>query len=89
MHFYCINKHIAHITNRDLRPSCSSGTEPSWLQFTIPCPHPEDREEEVYDDLCYVTFSTCLPEVRVTQSFAYLSCKWMHFTNFFMPMHLL
>ncbi|XP_015839689.1 protein vav isoform X1 [Tribolium castaneum] len=36
--------------------------EPSWLQFTIPCPRPEDREEEVYDDLCYVTFSTCLPE---------------------------
>ncbi|KAJ8931541.1 hypothetical protein NQ314_015530 [Rhamnusium bicolor] len=36
--------------------------KPSWLQFKIPCPQPEDWEEEVYDDLCYVTFSSSLPE---------------------------
>lgn len=40
-------------------------SEPSWLQFKIPCPQPEDWEEEVYDDLCYVTFSSSFPEVGV------------------------
>ena len=33
-----------------------------WMQFMIKCPHFEDREEEVYEDLCYITFSSP-PEV--------------------------
>lgn len=47
----------------ELRSSSETGLEPSWLQFKIPCPRLEDCEEEVYDDLCYVTFSTSLAEV--------------------------
>jgi hypothetical protein len=35
----------------------------SWMQFTIKCPQFED-EEEVYEDLCYVTFSSSPPEVQ-------------------------
>nr|CAI5840056.1 unnamed protein product [Callosobruchus analis] len=40
----------------------NSGVEPSWLQFKIPCPQPQDWEEEIYDNLCYVTISATLPE---------------------------
>jgi hypothetical protein len=36
----------------------------SWMQFTIKCPQFEDREEEIYEDLCYVTFSSSCPEVQ-------------------------
>lgn len=50
---------------RDIKPTYNCASAPSWLQFTIPCPRPDDNEEEVYDDLCYVTFSTCLPEVGI------------------------
>ncbi|KAF5293253.1 hypothetical protein FQA39_LY13652 [Lamprigera yunnana] len=61
----------------DAKSTCNFGTERNWLQFTIPSPRPEDREEEVYDDLCYVTFSESLPEVGsyfiLTQK-AYLIC---------------
>jgi len=35
----------------------------SWMQFTIKCPQFEDKEEEIYEDLCYVTFSSSPPEV--------------------------
>lgn len=31
--------------------------------FTIPCPRIESKED-IYDDLCYVTFQANLPEVR-------------------------
>ncbi|XP_060526933.1 protein vav isoform X3 [Cylas formicarius] len=47
----------------DLRSSPSfNSIEPSWMQFTIPCPQLDDKENEIYDDLCYVTFSSTLPE---------------------------
>ena len=50
----------------------------SWMQFTIKCPQFEDKEEEVYEDLCYVTFSSCPPEVQgLTTS---LSC-WTLFLH--------
>lgn len=41
----------------------NSCNDPSWLHFTIKCPPMEDRDQEVYEDLCYVTFSSSLPEV--------------------------
>ncbi|XP_045469338.1 protein vav isoform X2 [Harmonia axyridis] len=34
----------------------------SWLNFTIKSPRPDDREEDAYDNLCYVTFSSTLTE---------------------------
>lgn len=46
-----------------MRSSNEGSLEPSWLQFKIPCPRLEDLEDEVYDDLCYVTFSTSPAEV--------------------------
>lgn len=50
----------------------------SWMQFTIKCPQFEDKEEEVYEDLCYVTFSSSPPEVQgLTTS---LSC-WTLFLH--------
>lgn len=36
----------------------------SWMQFTIKCLQFEDKEEEIYEDLCYVTFSSSPPEVQ-------------------------
>lgn len=45
------------------------GLNPSWLQFKIPCSQPQDWEEEIYDDLCYVTFSSTLSEVGDFYSF--------------------
>jgi hypothetical protein len=36
----------------------------SWMQFTIKCSQFEDKEEEIYEDLCYVTFSSSPPEVQ-------------------------
>lgn len=38
-------------------------TDPRWRMFTIPCPRIESKED-IYDDLCYVTFQATLPEVR-------------------------
>lgn len=37
----------------------SAGSHPacSWVKFSIRCPRLDDRQEEVYEDLCYVTFS--------------------------------
>ena len=50
----------------------------SWMQFTIKCPQFEDKEEEVYEDLCYITFSSSPPEVQgLTTS---LSC-WTSFLH--------
>lgn len=45
------------------------GLSPSWLQFKIPCTQPQDWEEEIYDDLCYVTFSSALSEVGICKSY--------------------
>lgn len=64
----------------DLRSSGETGLEPSWLQFKIPCPRLEDREEEVYDDLCYVTFSTNLAEVCSNFFHVLIYLKLLFFT---------
>ncbi|XP_076259235.1 protein vav-like isoform X2 [Rhynchophorus ferrugineus] len=45
-----------------LTPTNTNGnTETQWQMFTIPCPRIESKEE-IYDDLCYVTFQSSLPE---------------------------
>ncbi|CAG2060361.1 unnamed protein product [Timema podura] len=33
-----------------------------WMHFTIRCPQFVDRDEELYEELCYVTFSSVPPE---------------------------
>lgn len=40
----------------------------SWVSFTIKCPPLDDCVEEIYEDLCYVTFSSSLPEVQILVS---------------------
>lgn len=37
--------------------------EVPWVQFTIPNATCEDRVEEIYEDLCYVKFTSNVPEV--------------------------
>lgn len=37
--------------------------EVPWVQFTIPSATCEDRVEEIYEDLCYVKFTSAMPEV--------------------------
>ncbi|KAK7867226.1 hypothetical protein R5R35_008400 [Gryllus longicercus] len=39
----------------------------SWIEFTIKCPWSENHDEEVYEDLCYVTFSSS-PETHSSVS---------------------
>ena len=57
----------------------------SWMQFTIKCPQFEDKEEEVYEDLCYVTFSSSPPEVQgLTTS---LSC-WTLFLHVYVLFYI-
>nr|CAD7200476.1 unnamed protein product [Timema douglasi] len=34
-----------------------------WMHFTIRCPQFVDRDEELYEELCYVTFSSVPPEL--------------------------
>lgn len=36
--------------------------EVPWVQFTIPSATCEDRVEEIYEDLCYVKFTSATPE---------------------------
>lgn len=37
----------------------------SWMQFTIKCPQFDELNEEIYEHLCYVTFSSeVLPPLR-------------------------
>lgn len=36
-----------------------------WMQFTIPSATCEDRVEEIYEDLCYVKFTSAMPEVAI------------------------
>lgn len=40
-----------------------AGGEVPWVQFTIPNATCEDRVEEIYEDLCYVKFTSAMPEV--------------------------
>ncbi|KPJ19990.1 hypothetical protein RR48_02549 [Papilio machaon] len=39
--------------------------EVPWVQFTIPSVTCEDRVEEIYEDLCYVKFTSAMPEVAI------------------------
>lgn len=39
--------------------------EVPWIQFTIPSVTCEDRVEEIYEDLCYVKFTSDMPEVAI------------------------
>nr|CAD7457409.1 unnamed protein product [Timema tahoe] len=39
-----------------------------WMHFTIRCPQFVDRDEELYEELCYVTFSSVPPEECITNS---------------------
>ncbi|KAK9874863.1 hypothetical protein WA026_005679 [Henosepilachna vigintioctopunctata] len=49
----------------DSRSNSSNNiAESSWVLFAIKSPQQNDREEKVYDDLCYVTLSSFLTEVR-------------------------
>lgn len=44
----------------------SGSPECSWMKFSIKCPRLEEHDEEVYEDLCYVTFSPrAFTEVRL------------------------
>lgn len=42
-----------------------AGIEAPWVQFTIPSAICEDRVEEIYEDLCYVKFTSSVPEVAI------------------------
>ncbi|PSN30254.1 hypothetical protein C0J52_26422 [Blattella germanica] len=59
-------KHVASSSGTVLLTSQSINWEyndRSWMQFTIKCPQFEDKDEEIYEDLCYVTFSSSPPEI--------------------------
>lgn len=43
--------------------------EVPWVQFTIPNATCEDRVEEIYEDLCYVKFTSATPEVDSVRVF--------------------
>ncbi|XP_034823944.1 protein vav isoform X2 [Maniola hyperantus] len=40
--------------------------EVPWIQFTIPSVACEDRVEEIYEDLCYVKFTSDMPELATS-----------------------
>ncbi|CAG5035118.1 unnamed protein product [Parnassius apollo] len=40
--------------------------EVPWVQFTIPNATCEDRVEEIYEDLCYVKFTSAMPELATS-----------------------
>ncbi|CAH0722170.1 unnamed protein product, partial [Brenthis ino] len=44
----------------------SNTTEVPWIQFTIPSVTCEDRVEEIYEDLCYVKFTSDMPELATS-----------------------
>ncbi|XP_063547819.1 protein vav [Cydia strobilella] len=50
------------------RLECQHTTTPEvpWVQFTIPSASCEDRVEEIYEDLCYVKFTSALPELATS-----------------------
>ncbi|KPI95379.1 Protein vav [Papilio xuthus] len=58
--------------NISLEVTQYAGNEPQerpaevpWVQFTIPSATCEDRVEEIYEDLCYVKFTSAMPEVAI------------------------
>lgn len=44
----------------------AASLEVPWVQFTIPSATCEDRVEEIYEDLCYVKFSSATPELATS-----------------------
>lgn len=50
------------------RPPTGDGAP--WVQFTIPSANCEDRVEEIYEDLCYVKFTSAMPEVAYISHFS-------------------
>ncbi|XP_049846897.1 protein vav isoform X1 [Schistocerca gregaria] len=69
-----IYKHL-QTNNTSVIPTVSNisgeSSDRSWMQFTIKCTYFEDKEEAIYEDLCYVTISSSPPEIpaTVTHSF--------------------
>ncbi|KAL4703784.1 hypothetical protein ACJJTC_002919 [Scirpophaga incertulas] len=47
-------------------PERSAQAEVPWVQFTIPSATCEDRVEEIYEDLCYVKFTSAMPELATS-----------------------
>ncbi|XP_053600667.1 protein vav isoform X2 [Plodia interpunctella] len=43
-----------------------AAAEVPWVQFTIPSATCEDRVEEIYEDLCYVKFTSAEPELATS-----------------------
>ncbi|XP_026501163.1 protein vav isoform X1 [Vanessa tameamea] len=44
----------------------ANAMEVPWIQFTIPSVTCEDRVEEIYEDLCYVKFTSDMPELATS-----------------------
>ncbi|KOB75706.1 putative rho guanine nucleotide exchange factor vav3 [Operophtera brumata] len=44
-------------------PAHNTAPDSPWVQFTIPSAACEERVEEIYEDLCYVKFTSAMPEV--------------------------
>lgn len=53
---------------------CGASERNGWLQFTIPCNLSEEREEQAYEDLCYVTISAELYD-EVPANFTVLASR--------------
>ncbi|RVE55209.1 hypothetical protein evm_000107 [Chilo suppressalis] len=47
-------------------PEHPAPAEVPWIQFTIPNATCEDRVEEIYEDLCYVKFTSAMPELATS-----------------------
>ncbi|XP_050553592.1 protein vav isoform X2 [Spodoptera frugiperda] len=47
-------------------PGHPAAAEVPWVQFTIPSATCEDRVEEIYEDLCYVKFTSATPELATS-----------------------
>ncbi|XP_028158847.1 protein vav isoform X2 [Ostrinia furnacalis] len=47
-------------------PEGAAQAEVPWVQFTIPSATCEDRVEEIYEDLCYVKFTSAMPELATS-----------------------
>lgn len=57
-------------------PAAKPASEAPWVQFTIPSASCEDRVEEIYEDLCYVKFTSAMPEVAYRLVVNFLSTFW-------------
>ncbi|KAM3957018.1 LOW QUALITY PROTEIN: vav guanine nucleotide exchange factor [Aphomia sociella] len=52
--------------NMNESPEHPAEAEVPWVQFTIPSATCEDRVEEIYEDLCYVKFTSAMPELATS-----------------------